>query len=128
MTIAFWCVLFAALLPLPFALAAKWSSRFDNARPRDYLETLDGWRKRAHWTQLNTFESFPAFAAAVIINRIVLGPNAWADTLALLFVACRIAYGLLYIGDRPTLRSLAWLGGMACTVLLFVTAAARSAL
>jgi uncharacterized MAPEG superfamily protein len=126
MTLAFWCVLIAALLPFPFALLAKWSKRFDNARPRDYFETLDGWRKRAHWAQLNTFESFPPFAAAVIINRIVLGPNAWADTLALAFVACRIAYGLLYLADRPTLRSLLWGAGMACTVLLFVAAAAKS--
>src|SRR3546814_10004956 len=53
--------------------------RFDNAAPRDYFEQSTGWRKRAHWAQLNSFEAFPAFAAAVIIAQIAAGPNATAD-------------------------------------------------
>jgi uncharacterized MAPEG superfamily protein len=123
MTIAFWCVLVAAFLPFPFTLAAKWSRRFDNHHPRDYLDRVEGWRRRAHATQLNSFEAFPAFAAAVIINRIVAGPNAVADALALSFIGFRVAYGLLYIANLATLRSVAWFGGAMCCVALFVTAA-----
>lgn len=123
MTIAFWCVLVAAFLPFPCALAAKWSRQFDNHHPRDYLERTQGWRRRAHAAQLNAFEAFPAFAAAVIINRIVLGPNAWADTLAIAFVLFRIAYSVLYMADLAALRSLAWFGGAICTVALFILAA-----
>lgn len=123
MTIAFWCVLVAAFLPFPCTLAAKWSRKFDNHHPRDYLERTEGWRRRAHAAQLNGFEAFPAFAAAVIVNRIVLGPNAWADTLAIAFIVFRAAYSLLYVADLAPLRSLAWFGGAGCCIALFVLAA-----
>ena len=123
MTIAFWCVLAAAVLPFFCALGAKWSKHFDNHHPRDYLDKTQGWRRRAHAAQLNGFEAFPAFAAAVIVNRIVLGPNAMADYLALAFLACRIVFSLLYVADLALLRSIAWFGGALCCVALFVVAA-----
>src|SRR3546814_1043182 len=93
--------------------------RFDNAAPRDYFEQSTGWRKRAHWAQLNSFEAFPAFAAAVIIAQIAAGPNATADKLALIFIAARLVYGVLYVVNKPTLRSLAWLVGIGCVIGLF---------
>lgn len=122
MTTALWCVLVAALLPFLFTGLAKASKRFDNAAPRDYFEQSTGWRKRAHWAQLNSFEAFPAFAAAVIIAHLVAGPNATADTLALVFIAARLIYGVLYVVNKPTLRSLAWFVGIACVVGLFIVA------
>ncbi|HEY0973555.1 MAG TPA: MAPEG family protein [Solimonas sp.] len=123
MTIALWCILVAALLHMPFAAAAKWSSRFDNARPRDYLQQLSGWRQRANWTQQNSLEAFPFFAAAVLVAHVVAGPNAAADQLAIGFIALRIAFGLCYLADKATLRSLVWVGAVACTIGLFVVAA-----
>ncbi|ROH93270.1 hypothetical protein ED208_01725 [Stagnimonas aquatica] len=123
MSIAFWCILAAALLPFPFALAAKWSRRFDNSRPRAYFETLSGWRQRANWVQQNSFEVFPPFAAAVIVNHLVLGANARADALALAFVGFRLLFGLSYLADRALLRSLMWLAGFACIIALFLSAA-----
>jgi len=123
MTIAFWCVLAAAGLPFLFAGAAKWSRRFDNHHPRDYLDALSGWRRRAHAAQLNSFEAFPLFASAVVINHLVAGANATANLLALAFVALRILFGVLYIADLATLRSLVWMAAVGCCVALFVTAA-----
>lgn len=123
MTIALWCVLIATFQPFLFTLAAKSSKRFDNARPREYLEQSSGWRKRAHWAQLNTFEGFPPFAAAVIIAHVVAGPNANADLLAIAYLVLRLLFGICYIIDQATLRSLVWFGAMACTVGLFVVAA-----
>ncbi|MFT4045262.1 MAG: MAPEG family protein [Solimonas sp.] len=123
MTIALWCVLVAALLPFPFALAAKSSRRFDNATPREYIEQTTGWRKRAHWAQVNGFETFPPFAAAVVIAHLVAGPNATADALAVAFIVLRVLYGLCYIADKATLRSTVWADGFACVIGLFVVAA-----
>ncbi len=123
MTVALWCILIAALLHLPFTLAAKWSRRFDNARPRDYMDQLDGWRKRAHWSQLNMIEAFPVFAAAVLTAHIVAGPQRSADSLAIAFVLLRLAYGVCYIVDQATLRSLMWMGALGCSVGLFIVAA-----
>jgi len=122
MTTALWCVLVAALLPFLFAVAAKTSKRFDNASPRDYLDQSTGWRKRAHWAQLNTFEAFPMFAAAVIIAHVVVGENATANLLAVTFIVLRLLYGVCYIINQATLRSIVWLGGVACVVGLFVVA------
>ncbi len=123
MTIALWCVLVAGLLHLPFAAAAKWSSRFDNHRPRDYLDQTIGWRKRAHWTQMNTLEAFPLFAAAVLIAHLIAGPSSTANTLALSFIGFRIAFGLCYILDKAALRSVMWFGGVLSVAGLFVVAA-----
>lgn len=123
MTLALWCVLIATFQPFLFTLAAKSSKHFDNARPREYLEQCSGWRKRAHWAQLNSFESFPPFAAAVIIAHVVAGPNSNADLLAIAYLVLRLLFGICYIVDQATLRSLAWAAAMACTVGLFVVAA-----
>ncbi|NGY05193.1 MAPEG family protein [Solimonas terrae] len=123
MTTALWCVLIAALLPYVFTGISKASKRFDNAAPRDYQEASTGWRKRAHWAQLNSFEAFPAFAAAVIVAHLVVGPNATADKLAMSFVAARLVYGGLYVANKATLRSLVWFIGIACVIGLFIVAA-----
>ncbi len=123
MTTADWCVLAAALLPYAFTIAAKSQRGFDNARPREYLANLQGWRQRAHWAQLNGFEVFAPFAAAVLIAQQVGAEQTWINGMAIVFVLSRIAYGLCYIVDRATLRSLAWTLGLACIIGLFVVSA-----
>jgi uncharacterized MAPEG superfamily protein len=126
MTTAFWCVLIAALLPYLGTLTAKIGGRMpvrDNARPREWLEQLQGWPKRAHWYQLNSFEAFPAFAAAVVVATLAHVAQARIDQLAVAFVALRLAHFVCYLADWATLRSLVWFGGMICVVWLFVAGA-----
>ena len=126
MTIAYWCVLAAILLPYIWTGVAKFTSGFtprDNHNPRDYLEGLQGAAKRAHWAQLNTFESIPGFMAAVIIAHLAQAPQGRIDALALTYIGLRLVYGILYITDRAALRTLVWAGGLACVVGLFVVAA-----
>lgn len=123
MTIAYWCVLIAALLPYLWVGVAKSERGYDNAAPRAYLDARKGFRQRAHWAQLNSYEAFPPFAAAVIIAHLAAAPQHLVDGLAVAFVLARLAYGVAYIGDRPTLRSLVWTVGMGCVIALFVVAA-----
>ncbi len=125
MTIAYWCVLVAALMPVIWAGVAKGGggARYDNARPREFLGTLSGWRARANFAQQNSYEAFPPFAAGVIIAQLCNAPQPTVNALALTFTAARLAYGLCYILDRSTLRSLVWLVGFGSVVGLFVTAA-----
>ncbi len=126
MTSAYWCVLIAAYLPLVWTGIAKFSGgggRFDNSKPREYLENTQGVQKRAHWAQLNGFEAFPPFAAAVIIAHLTHATQARVDLLAGAFIAFRVLYGLLYLADLATLRSFAWFGAVACVVALFVSGA-----
>ncbi len=124
MTTAYWCVLAAALMPYAFAGIAKFGDRrYDNRAPREFLASVDGRQKRADWAQQNSFEAFPAFAAAVIIAHLAQGSQAAVNVLAVAFVLLRITYGWAYITDRPTIRSLVWIAALGCMVGLFIVAA-----
>lgn len=125
MTVAYWCVLVAACLPLVFTGIAKATGPgYDNRRPRAFTDTeIAGFRKRAYWAHLNSFEAFPPFAAAVIIASVVGADGGAIDALALAFIAFRLAYGACYIADWATARSLAWVAAFGCVIGLFVVAA-----
>lgn len=124
MTVALWCILAAGFLHMPFVGAAKFSGgRFDNDNPRDYLAGLQGWRKRANAVQLNHFEVFPLFAAAVIVAHLLQADQGRVDALALAFIGLRVLYGVFYVAGLSSLRSLAWIGGQVCSIALFVIAA-----
>ena len=122
MTVALWCVLVAGLLPYVATLIAK-SGGFDNRAPRDWLARQEGFRKRANAAQMNSFEAFPFFAAAAITAHMLNGPQSLVDTLALVFIAARIAYLAFYLANKPALRSLVWFVGLAMTVAIFIVAA-----
>jgi uncharacterized MAPEG superfamily protein len=124
MTIAYWCVLAAILLPYGTVGIAKWSRHYDNNAPRDWLAGLEGRRKRAYHAHLNHFEAMPAFAAAVIIAHLCKAPQGWVDALAGAWVLLRVVYTWAYLADRATLRSLVWMVALACVAGLFVAAAA----
>jgi uncharacterized MAPEG superfamily protein len=122
MTIAFWCVLIAGLLPYVAVAVAKWDKRFDNRNPRDWLATREGKARRAHAAHLNSFEALPLFAAGVLIASFLKASPNLVDTLAAVFVLARVAYIWAYIEDQPTFRSIVWLIGLAATIALFVVA------
>jgi uncharacterized MAPEG superfamily protein len=128
MTLAYWMVLVAALLPYLGTSYAKFADggarTYDNHAPRAQLDALPPQRRRAHWAQLNGFEAFPAFAAAVIIAHVAGAAQGRIDALAVVFIAARVLYTGFYIYDRPTARSLVWAVGLVCVIGLFVVAAA----
>ncbi|MEK9711799.1 MAG: MAPEG family protein [Thalassolituus sp.] len=124
MTIAYWCVLAAAMMPFAFTGIAKFSGgRYNNYSPREFLEKQEGFRKRAHWAQLNSFEAFPMFAAAVIIAHLTGGEQGYIDTLAMAFIAIRVVYGVMYVANLAALRTLVWTAGIACVIALFAAGA-----
>ncbi len=124
MTIAYWCVLVAILMPFAWSMVAKASApKFDNGKPREWLGKLEGRGARANWAQQNNFEALPGFIAAVIIAHLAHASQFWIDLLALNFIVLRVFYGVLYIADKPTLRSLVWVLALACVVALFVISA-----
>ncbi len=123
MTTAYWMILVAGLLPYWQTVASKWRRDYSNAAPRAGVDKLAPRNQRAYWAQLNAFEAFPFFAAAVIIAHLAQADQAWINGLAMAFVGFRILYTLAYIYDRPGLRSLLWSGGLLCVIGLFVVAA-----
>ena len=123
MTNANWCVLVAALLPFLFTGMAKFSGlRYNNKRPREFQEQLTGWRLRAHWAHLNSFEAFPPFAAAVVIAQQAGADQGRVDLLAMSFIAARLVYGAMYLANLAPLRSLVWAVGLGLTIAIFLAA------
>jgi uncharacterized MAPEG superfamily protein len=128
MTIAYWCVLAAIVLPYACTVIAKLAGgRYGpdaNRDPRAYLAKLEGLPKRAHAAQLNGFEITPAFAAAVIIAHLAGGAEQGIlNLLAMAFVVSRVLYILCYLADQATLRSITWFAGLGVIVSLFCVAA-----
>lgn len=124
MTVAYWCVFVAALLPYLWSMSWRWPiySFQINLAPRSFEERLTGWRQRAHWAHLNAFENFPPFVAAVIVAQQLGALQATVDKLALAFIVFRVAHGVFYIANQGVLRSLAFAGGAACTIAIFLSA------
>jgi uncharacterized MAPEG superfamily protein len=124
MTVALWCAFVAGILPYAATLIAKSGRKnFDNRDPRTWLSQQEGFRKRANAAQLNSFEAFPFFAAAVIIAHVVKGPLPLVDTLALVFVGARLLYLAFYLANLATLRTLIWFVGLGTVVAIFIVAA-----
>ncbi|MCY7387183.1 MAG: MAPEG family protein [Burkholderiales bacterium] len=125
MTIAFWCVLVAGLLPYTAIAIAKWDKTYlrHNGQPRDWEAKLSGVPSRAHAAHLNSFEAFPLFAVAVLIAAFCKSPQAIVDGIAIAFVVTRAVYIWCYVSDQATLRSLVWMAGLGLCIALFVVAA-----
>jgi uncharacterized MAPEG superfamily protein len=124
MTVALWCVLVAALLPyLATTIAKAGGARYDNRDPRAWLEKQHGFRVRANNAQLNSFEAFPFFAAAVLVAQMLQAPQDRVDALALIFIAARLGYLACYLADWHGARSVAWLIGWLACIVLFVSGA-----
>ena len=121
MTISYLCVLIAAILPYVWVGYAKFSTKgYNNQNPREFLEKQQGQAKRAHFAHLNSFEAFPAFAASVIIAHLAGVKEEVISAVAVVFILFRIIYGLCYIYDKSTIRSLIWFGGFICVISLFL--------
>jgi uncharacterized MAPEG superfamily protein len=129
MTIAFWCVLAAILLPyLCFGIARNRGRGPDGRRlrenryPRAFPDQIDGLAERAWNAHLNSFESLPGFAAAAIIAHLARSPQALVDLLAIFWVLVRLAYVAFYLGDRSTLRTCAQVVSLLVVLALFAIA------
>ena len=123
MTIAYWCVLALLFFPPVLGALAKSGGGFDNSRPRECLAAVTGWRKRADWAQQNALENFAPFAAAVIIGHQLGLAQGTLNMLALAYVALRVLHAVFYITNLAALRSLAYIGGLACIIAIFVMVA-----
>jgi uncharacterized MAPEG superfamily protein len=61
--------------------------------------------------------------AAVLLAERAGVAQQTVNLLAIGFVVCRFVYGLMYVLDKATIRSLVWAISMICIVSLFVLSA-----
>ncbi|WP_332824669.1 MAPEG family protein [Ramlibacter sp.] len=128
-TVAYWCVLVAALVPLACSWLAKYhgfgkprsQGGYDNHAPREWLARQQGWQARANAAQANTFEALPFFFAAVIIAHQLGAPQTRLDILALLFVTLRIIYVAMYVAGLPKTRSAIWAAALLVNIAILLS-------
>lgn len=116
-------ILGACLLPYVFTLIAKKASGFsakDNQNPRLFLANTTGLASRANAVQQNSFESLPLFIAAVLMAEYMVIPQSFIMTLGIAYLILRIIYGICYLANWATLRSIIWTLSMLCPVCLLL--------
>ena len=129
LTVAYWCILVAALLPIVCAGIAKYGMMrtpprdggYDNNNPRIWLAQQTDWRARANAAQANTFEALPFFFVAVVIAHQLQAAQTRLDILALMFVVLRIAYIMMYVANWASARSLVWALGLLVNIAILFT-------
>lgn len=125
MSIAYWCIVIAAVLPYAWVGFAKsGGSAYNNKDPRGWLAKQDSDRVRnANGAHLNAFEAFPAFAAGVLMAQLAGVDPGRVSMLAIAFIVFRVLHGIFYLTGTHGLRSLVWMGGLACVLGLMGSAA-----
>jgi uncharacterized MAPEG superfamily protein len=124
MTVAHWCLFAAALLhfvsKMPMAVAQAREGRgYDNRNPREQQARLTGWGARARAIHQNQLESFPLFAAGVLVATTAAPRVEAIGCLAITYVVSRLLYIVVYLADLGTVRSLVWIAGfVACLGLI----------
>ena len=115
------CVLIAGLMPYLWTAVAKVTGpRYDNRNVRAWQARLEGLPQRAHAAHLNSFEAFPFFAAAVLAAIVSHAYTHRSAMLSVVFVLSRLLYGLIYLWNAATLRSLVWFFAFGCIGAIFI--------
>lgn len=121
MTIAEWMLLATVLIYLltiaPFKPLGY--RQFDNAKPRDPAFWDAPLRSRALGAHNNGIESFPFFAAAVLLAEFRAAPQHLIDLLAIGFVMFRLMFVAAYLLNYPWTRTLIWNAGFAVNLAIF---------
>ncbi|MDI1308866.1 MAG: MAPEG family protein [Methylotenera sp.] len=86
-------------------LGAKW-----NVGARDGVQPkLSAMTNRLFRAQANFFETFPLFAAVILITATTQLYSTYSQWGAILYLAARVVYFPLYAFGIPVIRSIVWL-------------------
>lgn len=124
MTIPFWCLLIAVLIPYVLAFTAAYhkSRQFgsvDNNQPRAQGAALTGTGARVWAAQQNAWEALAVFTAAVLVAHFAGADPRLSAIAAELFIVARILHAIFYATDLATLRSLAFMVAFGSCLWLF---------
>jgi len=122
MTIAYICLLICMLLPIFWAGVSKYGFNdieYNNESPRDHISSLSGKARNAYNAEQNCYETFPAFAAAVIVAHQLGNDQSMIDLLCVVFLLSRILHGYFYITNKGSMRSIVYLIGLSANIWLF---------
>jgi uncharacterized MAPEG superfamily protein len=120
-------LLILCILPLSCAWIAgyhrqKQLGSIDNKEPRIQALQLTGAGARAMAAQANSWEALAVFSAAILAVFISGVAMHSVATWAMAFVALRVVYIFMYIGNQDKLRSLVFIAGFGICMYLFYLA------
>ena len=116
-------IIIACLLPYVFAVIAKMAGGFkreDNQNPREFLAKTTGLAARANAVQQNSFESLPLFIAAVLMAEYMVIPQVVVMMFGIAYIVLRIIYGICYLANWATLRSIVWMLSLLCPICILL--------
>ena len=116
-------ILIACLLPYVFSLIARISSGYNSkihGNPRDHVNNATGLAARANAVQKNSFEGLPLFLVSVLIADYLVVPDQIIIRLGIAYIIFRLIYGLCYLMAWNSLRSISWMLGMLCPIILLL--------
>ena len=128
MTIPFWCLFIATLLPILLSWVSGYYrqqqlGKFDNKQPRAQCAELQGAGARAVAAQSNAWEALMVFAPAVFVAHLGGADAGNAAIASVVFILARVLHALFYLTDKDALRSLSFMVSFGCSVWLFLMAA-----
>jgi len=128
MSILLWCLFFAALLhvlsKLPLIVAmAREAGGYDNNTPREQQASLKDWGKRALAAHENQIESFPLYAAAILVAVSMNIKSGAVEYLAISYLVARVLYIICYVKDQASLRSVVWSIGFISSLAIMCSPA-----
>ena len=128
MTIPFWCLVVAILIPYVLAgvggyYKTRQFDQLDNHEPRTQALHLEAAGARTWAAQSNAWEALTVFAPAVIVAHLAGADAELSAVASVLFVVGRGLHSYFYIIDRPPFRSAAFTVGLLCSLWLFGLAA-----
>ncbi|MBN9229891.1 MAG: MAPEG family protein [Legionella sp.] len=118
------CLLIAVLLPYAVRMIVAYhmgkEGQYDNNLPRAQQSRLTGIGARAVAAHQNGFESLLVFATAALTALTTQHVGTTIQYLAITYIVSRIVYNVLYLLDKASLRSVIWLIGFACSLIILV--------
>ena len=128
MTIPFWTLLVAILIPFVLAMLGDYARYrefgiLDNAHPREQSARLTGPGARLWAAQQNAWEALALFAPSVFVAHLAAADAHQSAWLAIVFCLARMAHPVFYVLNRSTLRSISYLVALGCCLWLFWLAA-----
>ena len=116
-------IIIACLSPYVFTVVAKMAGGFkreDNQNPREFLAKTTGLAARANAVQQNSFESLPLFIAAVLMAEYMVIPQVVVMMFGIAYIVLRIIYGICYLANWATLRSIVWMLSLLCPICILL--------
>lgn len=123
MTINLWCLVANALWGLGLVMLEIMGKTATagtawNSGNRDHTPVFLPWVQRAGRALANHKENLPLFAIAVLVVHLAGKADRISAIAAVGYVIARALHGLLYVAGIRKVRTIVWLLGLACNLVL----------